>query len=77
MKPGEYILVTENLAPVRGSVAPLPVLICSGFLPINLQLTRASKQRFLFGTILKPDKYRNSTKTHERINGGVFELTRV
>jgi hypothetical protein len=37
------IYVTENPAPVRGSVAPLPVLIYRGFLPINLQLTRASK----------------------------------
>jgi hypothetical protein len=35
--------VTENPAPVRGSVTPLPVLIYRSFLPTNLQLTRASK----------------------------------
>jgi hypothetical protein len=30
-------------SPVRGSVTPLPVHIYRGLLPLNLQLTRASK----------------------------------
>ena len=42
--------VTENTAAVRGSVTPLPVLIYRGFLPINLQLTRASKHDSYFAT---------------------------